>query len=118
MRWLGLDWDEGPEVGGAHAPYFQSQRYNRHRDCGEAARIRARVQVLLLPRFAEAETRGGGAPAYTVEIRSHVSDVVRGRTPAHGVVGPAARGSLSGADGEDVVCGRRARTNRVRPRAD
>ena len=31
MRWLGLDWDEGPEVGGAHAPYFQSQRYNRHR---------------------------------------------------------------------------------------
>ncbi len=26
LRWLGLDWDEGPEVGGAHGPYFQSQR--------------------------------------------------------------------------------------------
>ena len=26
MRWLGLDWDEGPEKGGAHGPYFQSQR--------------------------------------------------------------------------------------------
>ncbi|MGQ0624436.1 MAG: glutamate--tRNA ligase [Sporichthyaceae bacterium] len=26
MRWLGLDWDEGPEVGGPHAPYQQSQR--------------------------------------------------------------------------------------------
>jgi glutamyl-tRNA synthetase len=26
LRWLGLDWDEGPEVGGKHAPYFQSQR--------------------------------------------------------------------------------------------
>ena len=26
LRWLGLDWDEGPEVGGPHAPYFQSQR--------------------------------------------------------------------------------------------
>ncbi|MFE3015821.1 glutamate--tRNA ligase [Streptomyces sp. NPDC059256] len=26
MRWLGLDWDEGPEVGGPHAPYRQSQR--------------------------------------------------------------------------------------------
>lgn len=26
MRWLGLDWDEGPEVGGAYGPYFQSQR--------------------------------------------------------------------------------------------
>jgi len=26
MRWLGLDWDEGPEVGGPHGPYFQTQR--------------------------------------------------------------------------------------------
>ncbi len=26
MRWLGLQWDEGPEVGGAHGPYFQSAR--------------------------------------------------------------------------------------------
>ncbi len=26
LRWLGLDWDEGPEVGGPHAPYVQSQR--------------------------------------------------------------------------------------------
>lgn len=26
LRWLRLDWDEGPEVGGPHGPYFQSQR--------------------------------------------------------------------------------------------
>jgi glutamyl-tRNA synthetase len=26
LRWLGLDWDEGPEAGGPHAPYFQSER--------------------------------------------------------------------------------------------
>jgi glutamyl-tRNA synthetase len=26
LRWLGLDWDEGPEVGGDFEPYFQSQR--------------------------------------------------------------------------------------------
>jgi glutamyl-tRNA synthetase len=26
LRWLGLEWDEGPEVGGPHAPYRQSQR--------------------------------------------------------------------------------------------
>lgn len=26
MRWLGLDWDEGPEVGGDFGPYFQSER--------------------------------------------------------------------------------------------
>lgn len=30
FRWLGLDWDEGPEVGGPHAPYYQSQRLARH----------------------------------------------------------------------------------------
>ncbi|MEU1017980.1 glutamate--tRNA ligase [Streptomyces sp. NPDC005900] len=32
MRWLGLDWDEGPEVGGPHAPYRQSQRMDIYRD--------------------------------------------------------------------------------------
>lgn len=31
FRWLGLDWDEGPEVGGPHAPYFQSRRLDRHK---------------------------------------------------------------------------------------
>jgi glutamyl-tRNA synthetase len=35
FRWLGIDWDEGPEVGGPHAPYYQSQRLVRHQ---EAAR--------------------------------------------------------------------------------
>jgi glutamyl-tRNA synthetase len=30
FRWLGLEWDEGPEVGGPHAPYFQSQRGHRY----------------------------------------------------------------------------------------
>jgi len=31
LRWLGLDWDEGPKIGGEHGPYFQSQRFDRHR---------------------------------------------------------------------------------------
>jgi len=31
MRWLGLQWDEGPEVGGDHGPYFQSQRGDLYR---------------------------------------------------------------------------------------
>src|SRR5277367_6266950 len=26
LHWLGLDWDEGPEIGGPHAPYRQSER--------------------------------------------------------------------------------------------
>jgi len=30
MRWLGLDWDEGPMVAGPHAPYFQSQRQAKY----------------------------------------------------------------------------------------
>ena len=31
LRWLGIDWDEGPEIGGPHAPYFQSGRLDRYR---------------------------------------------------------------------------------------
>ena len=33
LRWLGLDWDEGPQVGGVFGPYFQSERnaiYEKH----------------------------------------------------------------------------------------
>jgi glutamyl-tRNA synthetase len=29
LRWLGLDWDEGPEVGGPYGPYYQSERLDR-----------------------------------------------------------------------------------------
>ncbi|WP_327120077.1 glutamate--tRNA ligase [Nocardia sp. NBC_01730] len=32
LRWLGLTWDEGPEVGGPYEPYRQSQRRDRHLD--------------------------------------------------------------------------------------
>ncbi|MGV9332969.1 glutamate--tRNA ligase [Nocardia sp. NPDC003726] len=32
LRWLGLTWDEGPEVGGPYAPYRQSQRKELHQD--------------------------------------------------------------------------------------
>jgi glutamyl-tRNA synthetase len=35
MLWLGLDWDEGPEVGGPHAPYLQSQRLDNYRGAAE-----------------------------------------------------------------------------------
>jgi glutamyl-tRNA synthetase len=30
LRWLGIDWDEGPEVGGPYAPYYQSQRLEKY----------------------------------------------------------------------------------------
>jgi glutamyl-tRNA synthetase len=40
LRWLGLDWDEGPEAGGDYGPYFQSERkavYDQHLARLEAA---------------------------------------------------------------------------------
>ncbi|MEZ5116221.1 MAG: glutamate--tRNA ligase [Candidatus Nanopelagicales bacterium] len=38
LRWLGLDWDEGPEVGGPYGPYRQSQRLDIYADV--VARLR------------------------------------------------------------------------------
>jgi glutamyl-tRNA synthetase len=38
FRWLGMDWDEGPEIGGDHGPYYQSQKLERYQ---------AAVQTLL-----------------------------------------------------------------------
>ena len=32
LKWLGLDWDEGPHKGGDHGPYFQSQRKDIYRN--------------------------------------------------------------------------------------
>src|SRR5689334_25426007 len=32
LRWVGLSWDEGPDVGGPHAPYRQSERAQHYQD--------------------------------------------------------------------------------------
>jgi glutamyl/glutaminyl-tRNA synthetase len=32
FKWLGINWDEGPEVGGSYGPYYQSQRSQLYRD--------------------------------------------------------------------------------------
>lgn len=32
MKWLGLDWDEGPEKGGEYGPYFQTKRLDLYRE--------------------------------------------------------------------------------------
>ncbi len=45
LRWLGLDWDEGPDVGGAHGPYVQSQAIAHY----AAARDRLLAQGLIYP---------------------------------------------------------------------
>jgi glutamyl-tRNA synthetase len=66
LRWLGLDWDEGPDVGGPHAPYFQSQRLDRARRLaeqlvasGHAYYCYCTAETLQQKRKA-AETAGGG----------------------------------------------------------
>ena len=35
LKWLGLDWDEGPEVGGDYGPYYQSQRLALYKEAAE-----------------------------------------------------------------------------------
>ncbi len=35
LRWLGLDWDEGPDIGGPYGPYVQSQRLEFYREKAE-----------------------------------------------------------------------------------
>jgi glutamyl-tRNA synthetase len=43
LRWLGLDWDEGPEAGGDFGPYFQSEREEIYRSYLERLRAADRV---------------------------------------------------------------------------
>ena len=35
LRWLGIDWDEGPDIGGPYGPYVQSQRLDHYRPAAE-----------------------------------------------------------------------------------
>ena len=51
LRWLGLDWDEGPDTDGPCAPYYQSQRFDRHR----AAAARLVAEGKAYPCFCPAE---------------------------------------------------------------
>jgi glutamyl-tRNA synthetase len=52
LRWLGLDWDEGPKVGGPYGPYFQSERLDRYR--AMAARLVAQGSAYYCYCTAEA----------------------------------------------------------------
>jgi glutamyl-tRNA synthetase len=66
MKWLGLEWDEGPDVGGPHAPYFQMQRlatYEKHAEAliakGKAYRCNCtREELERLREQAAREKRG------------------------------------------------------------
>lgn len=51
LRWLGIDWDEGPEVGGDHGPYFQMQRLGIY----QAALEKMKADGTVYPCFCTAE---------------------------------------------------------------
>ena len=59
LRWLGLDWDEGPDVGGPYGPYRQSERLPRYAEVVEEliARGRAYRCWCSSERLAEMRTR-------------------------------------------------------------
>jgi glutamyl-tRNA synthetase len=67
LRWLGLDWDEGPEVGGPHRPYRQSQRGESYRDV-----------IALLVEAGEAY------PAYSTPEEVEARHLAAGRNPKLG----------------------------------
>lgn len=51
LRWLGLDWDEGPDCGGDFGPYYQSQRLPYYQQYAEQLVRRARLIIVsVLPK--------------------------------------------------------------------
>lgn len=75
LRWLGLDWDEGPDLGGPFGPYVQSQRQHHY----EAALAELEAAGRAYPCFctrkelrqlASAPHAGDGSPAYPGTCRT------------------------------------------------
>ncbi len=50
LDWLGLDWDEGPDIGGAHAPYLQSERQQAYEQTLEKLREAGQIFDCYLSR--------------------------------------------------------------------
>ncbi|MEU6233777.1 glutamate--tRNA ligase [Kitasatospora sp. NPDC047058] len=81
MKWLGFDWDEGPELGGPHAPYRQSQRMDIYADvarrlheAGHAYRCYCSTEELDARREA---ARAAGKPSgYDGHCRNLTDDQV------------------------------------------
>lgn len=61
MRWLGLDWDEGIDVGGPQAPYRQSQRTEIYLDVIEKLKASGHLyESFVTPEEMEARNRANG----------------------------------------------------------
>jgi glutamyl-tRNA synthetase len=79
FRWLGMQWDEGPEVGGPHGPYFQSQRGEKYR----AATARLVESGAAYPCFCTtAEIEAERDAAKQAKLPYQYSKKCRGRSAA------------------------------------
>jgi glutamyl-tRNA synthetase len=78
LRWLGLDWDEGVEVGGPHGSYRQSDRFDRYREVADAL-VASGLAYPCFCTAAELEERrqaarvNGQPPGYDGRCRSIAS---------------------------------------------
>jgi glutamyl-tRNA synthetase len=87
LRWLGLDWDEGPEAEGVHGPYFQTQRMDTY----AAALETMRANGSAYPCFCTSEDlesqrddarSAGGFAGYDRRCRSLDPALAAGRVAA------------------------------------
>lgn len=87
LRWCGIEWDEGPDVGGPHAPYRQSERSEIYRkyafqllDAGKAYKDFATPEELAEMR--ELSSKMGGRSGYDRRYRSLTPDEIKKREEA------------------------------------
>jgi glutamyl-tRNA synthetase/nondiscriminating glutamyl-tRNA synthetase len=71
LRWLGLDWDEGPDVGGPHGPYRQSERLHLYASyANELVAGNHAYYCFCLPDKLDADRAAGQPPKYHGTCRS------------------------------------------------
>jgi glutamyl-tRNA synthetase len=81
MHWIGLDWDEGPDVGGAHGPYRQSERGDIYRRAIERLQAEGKVYRCYCTRE---EILARGTPTGYDRHCRNLSDEERERFEAEG----------------------------------
>ena len=88
MRWLGLDWDEGPEVGGAYGPYSQTERLDIYREAAERLLAEGKAYPCfctpeqLAQDRVEAQARKDPFQGYNRRCRNIPADEARARMEA------------------------------------
>ena len=61
LHWLGLDWDEGPDIGGPYAPYRQSERLETYRPVADELLAAGHAYLLLVHAGAAGRDARGAA---------------------------------------------------------